>query len=350
MNNQSEEEKKEIPNPPSSKVSVRTMQSDINSIKESGGQNPQPYTSELNQKPKKETPTTEETSFQPTESESSITGYAGPEEPIFQPGAFTSPLPPKQKPNQAGTEAKPRKKTSKVLIISIILILAAATEAGYYFFVKNQKTNPSLIPLTAPLSTETPAPTPAPQYVSLLRTPNALQEEIIIPSLTLGNIKNALLAAINATPINNLKEVILRKPDQSLVAFSEFFPTFIPELTGETISAIFKKNFTIVIFVDENGVWPGYIAQLNPNFSLIAAQAAIKQSLESSVNLTNIFLKNAGSAIVFFKDGKAGNPTINTRYLVFPEIGATMNYGWVNDKIVISASSSGLLEILKKLQ
>ena len=136
MDNQSEE-KKEIPGPPPSKVSVRTMQSDINSIQESGGQNPQPYTTELNQKPKEETPAPKEISFQPAELDSGISGYVGPEEPIFQPGAVTSPLPPKQKPNQTEAGAMPPKKTSKVLIISIILILTAIIAvAGYYLTKK----------------------------------------------------------------------------------------------------------------------------------------------------------------------------------------------------------------------
>jgi len=45
-------ENKEIATPPTLKVNVRTMQSDIQSLKESGGEAPQPYLTDLdNNKP-----------------------------------------------------------------------------------------------------------------------------------------------------------------------------------------------------------------------------------------------------------------------------------------------------------
>ncbi len=352
MNDQFEE-KKEIPGPPPSKVSVRTMQSDINSIQESGGQTPQPYTTELGQGPKKETKAPEEISFQPAELEPNISGYVGPEEPIFQPSAPIGPLPPKQKTAQAEAGASPKKKTSKVLIISIILILAAITAgASYYFINKSQiaapAPTPPIVPPTA--ATPTPTPTPASQYVSLLKTPSVLQEEQIISALTLDNIKDVLIAAASTTPANNLKEAILRNPDQSLVAFSKFIPVLLPEIKSEDIAAIFQENFTAMVFVDQNGVWPGYVVQLTSISTLIAAHSAMKQNLKSSSNLINIFLEKTSSNVAVFKDGKAGNPTINTRYLVFPKTGAAINYGWVNDKLVISTSYAGLSEILKNLQ
>lgn len=352
MNDQFEE-KKEIPGPPPSKVSVRTMQSDINSIQESGGQTPQPYTTELGQGPKKETKAPEEISFQPAELEPNISGYVGPEEPIFQPSAPISPLPPKQKAAQAEAGTNPRKKTPKILIISVILILAAITSGVIYYFInKGQIATPVPTPPVVPPVTVNPTPTsaPAPQYVSLLKTPNVLQEEKIISALNLDNIKNALVASASTTPANNLKEVILRNPDQSLVAFSKFIPILLPEIKSEDIAAIFQESFTTMVFVDQNGAWPGYVAQLNSSSTLIAAQAAMKQSLESSSNLINIFLENISSIVAVFKDGKAGNPTINTRYLVFPKTGTAINYGWVNDKLVISTSYAGLSEILKNLQ
>lgn len=352
MDNQFEE-KKEIPGPPPSKVSVRTMQSDIKSIQGSGGQNPQPYMAELGQVPKRENPAPAEVSFQPTEMDSGISGYAGPEEPIFQPGAPISPLPPKQKPAKAEAGANLPKKKSKVLPISIIIVLAAITTgAGYYFINKNQTYIPAPEPTTTPVETATPTPTPvvAPQYVSLLKTPSIIQGEEVVPSLALADIKNSLLATAGTAPLDSLKEVVLRNQDQSLVALSQFLPVIFPELTAETISQNFQENFTALVFTNVNGVWPGYVAQLNPTADLIQTQAAIKQSLESSANLANIFLGNVSPAVAVFKDGKAGNPEINTRYLVFPETGAAINYGWIENKLVISSSYAGLSEILKKLQ
>jgi len=341
--------KNEVPTPPPSKVSVRTMQSDIKSMKEGGGQNPQPYVTEINQEPKKAVP--EEISFQPTEMESNIPGYVGPEEPIFQAGAPIVPLPPKQKAAKAEKNGKPRKKPSKVLIILVIIILAAITTGiGYYFIYKKIKAPTPVVTPPEEIVTPTPIPTPAPQYVSLLKIPSVFQEEKIIPSLILDDIKNNLIGAASTIPANTLKEVILRNQDQTLVSFPQFISVIIPELTSEITSAIFQQNLTVVIFSDENGIWSGHIAQLNPAADIAAAQNTIKQILESSASLTNIFLTETSSTVAVFKDGKAGDPEINTRYLVFPKTGAAVNYGWVGDKLVISASYSGFSEILKKLQ
>lgn len=49
--NQFEEEKKEVPTPPPSQAGVRTMQSDLKSVQESGGQAPQPYLIEIDHQP-----------------------------------------------------------------------------------------------------------------------------------------------------------------------------------------------------------------------------------------------------------------------------------------------------------
>jgi len=124
MDNQPEE-KKDIPTPPPSKVNIRTMHSDIKSIQESGGQIPQPYTTEINQKTKKETAVVEEVSFQPSELEPNVPGYVGPEETVFQPDVSVAPLPPKRKSAQTEEKPESKKKTSKVLII--ILIISALT-------------------------------------------------------------------------------------------------------------------------------------------------------------------------------------------------------------------------------
>ena len=158
MDNQFEE-KKEIPTPPPSKVNVRTMQSDIKSIQESGGQNPQPYMTEINQ-PKKETSAPEEISFQPSELGPNIPGYVGPEEPIFKPGVPIAPLPPQQKPNKPEEGAKPPKKDSKTLIIIILVILVLAAiilGAGYYLTKKEKAV--SVTPTPTP-PTVTPPVTP----------------------------------------------------------------------------------------------------------------------------------------------------------------------------------------------
>jgi len=352
------EEKKEIANPPAPRVNVRTMDSDIKSVQESGGQIPQPYTTEINggnQQPKKETAAPEEISFQPSEFGTNIPGYTGPEEAIFQSENPSSPLPPAQKPNKAQRSVNPNKKSLKVpLIILGVLVVLAAVVWGAMYYLNIQK------PVPAP-QTSTPEATTTPlvasstpeiitktAYISLLNTPSTSTEEEIIGQLTVEGIKNALLTATSTMAIGDFKEVVLRNADQTLVGLSNFITALLPEIKTEDITGNFNDNFTAVLFKDKNGVWPGYIAQLKPTATLIQVKFLIKEELELSA-LKNLFLTDPGTAAVF-KDGLAGNPTINTRYAIFSTPGTALNYGWVNDKLVISSSYAGLLEILKRLQ
>lgn len=357
------EEKNKIPTPPPAKVSVRTMQSDIKSIQEDGGQMPQPYTAEISQPLKEETKTLEEIVFQAPGLGSNIPGYTGPEEPIFKTEA-SSPLPQNKEKtsaegsvlNQAEGSAKPPKKGSKTLaaILGIVILAAILGMGGYYLVTKFIKTKGvALSPtVSAPPQEETiipiPEKIPSPAaYVSLFSAP-VLQEEKIISALTLDNVKNALMAAVNANPVNNLKEVILRDENQSLVGFSKFIPVILPELKSEEVAGFFEENFTATIFSDINGSWPGYVVKLKSTATVSQAQAFIKQNLESSANLKNFFLEEPGTAAAF-KDGLAGSQSINTRYATFSKPRAAFNYGWANNNLVISASYAGLLEILKQL-
>lgn len=86
------------PPPPPPQVGIRTMKSDLESIKQSGGQAPTPQTfvpSEF--KPETPKPVAEETKV---EANLNIPGYTGPEKPIFkpQPTVPTSPPPPPPTP------------------------------------------------------------------------------------------------------------------------------------------------------------------------------------------------------------------------------------------------------------
>ena len=81
-------------------------------------------------------------------------------------------------------------------------------------------------------------PTPV-AHVSLFNAP-VIQEEEIISVLTLENINNALIAVANTTPANNLKEVVLRGENQTLINFSEFLPVLLTELKSGRNRRIFE--------------------------------------------------------------------------------------------------------------
>ena len=134
MENQPEE-KNEIPTPPPAKVSVRTMQSDIKSIQESGGQMPQPYIAEINPLAK-EINESKEVSFQAPALGSNVSGYSGPEEPMFQTKPPSS-LPPGKKQSQPKKTLKFPKKSKTFMRILGIIILAAILGFGGYYLTTN---------------------------------------------------------------------------------------------------------------------------------------------------------------------------------------------------------------------
>jgi hypothetical protein len=349
MDNQMEE-KKEIPTPPPSRVNVRTMQSDMQSIQESGGQNPQPYTTEINQ-PKKETPAPQEVSFQPSEVGSNIPGYVGPEEPIFKPGGAVGPLPPEQKPSQPEAVVKPPQKGSKILIISLVavILVAAVLGIGYYFSQKQKSASVTTPEQTTVVTDNTPVP-PKPQYFSLFKTANVPQAEETITTLDIDNLKNILNAAATTIPTDTLKEIVLRNADNSLVSSYKIISILLPELGAEDLPGIFEENFMAIVFADKNGAWPAYVFQLKSTADPTQAQTLIKDKLEPSANLKNIFLQEAGRPAAAFKDGQAGDPSVKTRYLTFSNPLAALNYGWVDNKLVIASNYPTLLEVLRNLQ
>lgn len=276
MNNekQFEEEKKEVPTPPPSQANVRTMQSDLKSLQESGGQAPQPYSIEIDQAP-------------------------------------TAPLPPSPKQVLIPEPLKLKTKKTKILfIILAILILGIALAfalIGYY----NKKTS---TPSPAPALTPAPAPTPPLIPAATSTSETISSEEIIISPLTLENFKNILKAAAANAPLNDLKKLVLRNEDRSLINFSDLLPLILPELNKEEIARFFSENFSLAVWVDKNGSWPVFVVQIKPTAALIGAQTFIKEKIETSTQRANL------------------------------------HYGWVKDKLIISTSASGYSAILEKIK
>lgn len=280
-------EKKEVPTPPPSKAGVRTMQSDIKSLQESGGQAPQPYSIEIDHQ------------------------EAEKEEPIFQPSVTAAPLPPSAGKQSPAAEPPKNKKTKILFIILAILILGIVFAlTGYYIVAPHLFQSP--VATSTPTQTQAPAPSPVPTATSTLETISS--EEIILSPLTLENFKNTLKAAAANIPLNKTKELVLRDENRSLINLSDLFPLLFPEFKKEEIVRFFPENFSLAVFVDNNGSWPVFVIQLKPTAALIGAQSFIKEKIEASPQRTNF------------------------------------HYGWIKDKLIISTSASGYAAILQKIK
>jgi hypothetical protein len=359
------------PPPPPPEITLRTMQSDIESIKQSGGENPIP-------KP-----------FTPPEIKNQANmelGDLSREDGMIKPNNGEGVVPP----------SEPPKKKFKIfiLITVLILVIAGAVFAGYKFIYPMFKpvlpvnvpqeqpvvipenipvvenTEPEVLPplseeatstqeeLATTTATTTPEIVPAPvvvvmkQHATLLTTPADSVVSLILPTSTpvsLISLKEALSAEAANKPSTAvaLKEVALSNQDGQLV-FADTLSAFLPAFTSVELAPLFEDDFTGVIFYDDNGTWFGMIAKLKDGADLAAAKASINK-LEKFTDLVNLYIQDPGTmAAAGFKDGKANS--VVTRYVGFSKTGASLNYGWTgNNLLVISTSYNGAKAMLTKL-
>lgn len=350
------------PPPPPPEITLRTMKSDLDSIKQTGGENPVP-------KP-----------FTPPE----IKQQSNMEmDDMIKPGNGDGIVPP----------VKPSKSKFKVflLVFILILVIAGAGFAGYKYIYPMFKavssnvpvvTEPPVIPPQNVIPEPLPqAPTPEPvspmattsmpgtptttpefveippvkilkPHVSLLVTPADLSAPLNLAStspMSLATIKEVLTSESANKPATAtaLKEVILSNDNGQLV-FADVLPMFLSNFNAGELATLFEEDFTSVIFYDSNGAWFGLVAKLRAGTDPVLAKNLMAK-LEQSVDLVNLYMQNPGTSVgSVFKDGSANK--LPVRYLNFSKAGASLDYGWTNSNLfVISTSYNGMKAILTKL-
>ncbi|OGY64000.1 MAG: hypothetical protein A3B92_04185 [Candidatus Harrisonbacteria bacterium RIFCSPHIGHO2_02_FULL_42_16] len=335
--------------PPPPEITVRTMKSDMDALKQTGGANPSP-------KP-----------------------FALPEltEKIPSPKPY-SPLPPPPLPSVATPKMMPTEteKTEKfeqekptvtiaeegggwikkIAVWSGILLVAAGI--GFFgYFVLFPKLFPTQSPpppiVTLPETTETSiatAPETMPEETLPAVNPH---QSFLFASDTIAQkdlIKVDLLSLVGAfkeeaeknLPNGSLSEIIFNNSNGQIPS-SAVLSSLLPEFSAEKIKDIFEDDFTAALYYDENGAWPLYIFKINFNSSIVEAQNEIR-ALETSKNLSNLFVESPGAATSDFKNGQANGTA--TRYKTFSQKSAALNYSWLDDKLIISASYDGIKKVL----
>lgn len=306
--------------PPPPDIGIRTMASDLSSLKSSGG---------LEAKP---------TTFKPEEFN---------KEPIFEIA--------KPEKGAEGAVKTIQPKTRRVNIFIVLGIIGFVILAGLviYFFVM-----PLIFPKENP-TTELPGAVETPQvevepvpvvspliHQSYFITPAVSAIAMNVNSLNLAEINSALNDSAADTQQKTVKEVTLTVSGEVPQA-ADFLSIAFPELNRDFLNASFEKDFTAFLYRDANGSWPGYVFRLNPNSSLDQV-AATMANIETSQNISGLYLSNVVPNSAGFKDGlKVGN--VSARYLAMNAPGASFNYVWFNNHLVASTSFDGFREALKLL-
>ncbi|MEK9194409.1 MAG: hypothetical protein AAB884_01215, partial [Patescibacteria group bacterium] len=114
----------------------------------------------------------------------------------------------------------------------------------------------------------------------------------------------------------------------------------------------FEIDFTFFTYANNQGTWPGFVAKLNNtnlfgDINLAEVQKEISSHFEQSTSLTNLFLVDPGKPGSWQSGNVSG---VANRYLSFSQSGASLNYGWIGNVLVISASYDGFKEVVRRLQ
>lgn len=298
------------PSPPPPQIDIRTLASDADSLKTSGGMGTAPKT------------------FSPADLA---------KEPVFGAEIVS--------PTAAGAVKAGGAGKKLGIVLGAIAVLALAAAAGYFFiwplFSGNEEEQITVVTSPPLLPTE-PAPA-APTSRSFFTTPAAATGEVNLSALTLAELSGALKTKSGeSAATGTVKEIILKVNNTSATS-SALLSVLAP---GTGLESMLESGVTSFIYYDTKGAWPGYIFKFKSGASSTAAQTSTAK-IEQSSNLAALYLTSPGTAS---KDGfKSGTiAATKTRYLSFTG-GASLNYGWVGNYLVISTSFDGFKKAMELL-
>lgn len=307
------------PPPPELEMKMRTMESDVESMKQTGGGMPEPQI------------------INPAE-----LGGGG---PIFKPETTVA--------EATASETQPGK-TRRWLVWAFVAVLIIFAGVLSYLYVW-----PLIFP-QAPIVTPTTEVATAPEEVaevapvvvhtSVVGTANENIAKLTVADDSVVSIMAALQAtAAEAQPADSVKEVVF-EIGGGLATAKKFFETLLPELEDSDfltmLEAAFNKDFTTLLYFDDKGVWPIYIVKRSD--AGFPVDTSVLANLET-VSISNLYLTPPAGTAEAFRSGQAGG-RFSTRYAVYPEVKpASFNYGLLGDYLVLTTTYGGMQKAVELL-
>ncbi len=361
----------DITTPPSGAgdVVVRTLGSDLESLKQSGGLGTQSARSSAGAAPivpniSKPLPASAmQGSASSDKNQDAVNplGFEG--GPMFTPQSAT------------GENIKKKAVSGKAVEMAIAALAVIGVLAAVYFLVL-----PKLFPAPAKpaVTTYLPASTSSPITESL--PPAFVHHSFFnpaptstltadLPAVTLADISMVLNSAANPTStaakaVSEVEMTYNKDPLQT--------PQMLPVLLSDTSSTLpqyFNNDFTSFVYYDGTDAWPGYVFELNPAYSS-STEAAVEsaaapatsstsgpssvtptqtigdmvKSVVESANLSGLYLNNPGIEYTrSWANGTLPNKS-PVRYVRFSRAGRVFEYGWFGKYLVLSTSYSGIVQ------
>lgn len=252
----------------------------------------------------------------------------------------------------------------KTLLIFLALIVLGGLGFIIYFLMKDLFF-PETLDLSPSVNIEpnTPAmtidrmppetreePTMLPHTSAFGLTPESKDLAVIqINNYNLVDILSAFQGKVSLTrPEDTLQEIVVGTPEGQAI-FSKYFLTLLPELQGAPLSAAletyFDKDFTAFLYYEKGKAYPGLIAKKLPNSNF---DPELLKNIESA-SLKNLYLALPKGEISPFKDSVIAGVT--TRYgSFFEDRPAAVNYGLFGDNLIITTTNKSLFKVLDLLR
>jgi hypothetical protein len=348
-----------VPPPPPSpeaQIGVRNMQSDLESIRQSGGESPQ---SQIMSAPELSRPDQ----------------YSNPA-PVQTPSP--QPAPEMSAPEMGGTspmsESAPSKFNLKTILIIVGgIIVAAGIGYGVYYLVSSLGQTPQVaVPQPQP-SLPVAVPTTTPEVVTT--TPPAPVVPVVVPlvhsSLILNPTKKETLTLAD-TSLISFEAALATSSKEKMIAGSVKDLAFVdasgtPIESSAVIGAyfapqsfslnpLFGRDFTSWLYYDKTGgAKLGMIFELNSSVAMAQASSTVQAALESiASNISSFFISNPPTpSDVTFKGGVVSG--VPVRFLVYSAKNAeAFEYGWFTigskNYLVMGTSYNQMVDIIKRLK
>ncbi len=372
-------------------VDVRTFGSDVKSVADSGGGSPKSYTPATPppspKLPETQAPDRPERTPLEVEKKPEMKQSFGEVFPSVSKEKTPTPAPAPMsfEAGGLGAEGVKTKKSPKGLFIGIlVLIIIVGLFAVGYFFVypfffggETEEAAEVPPPVSAPESSaevpavpeipevpvvtesgtttpaegeetatepEAPAETTLTEHASLFVSAADASSDATLSELNVSAYKGSL--EFTTAEVSVLNEQVFKDSEGVLINFTNLAGALLPGIFTENLSQSFESDFTFFTYTDSKGTWPGFIAKLGSDAVLADVQTQVA-GLETSENLANLYLTDPGSQ-TSWKSGTVEG--VSNRYLSFSLDGASLNYGWQDNLLVVSTSFSGFQETLKRLK
>lgn len=314
-----------VPPPPKEpEIKMRTMDSDVKSVEESGGGIPEPEV------------------VKPSELDKGG--------PIFTPDTTT----PKDTTPLPVTEVKEISKMKPWLLWTIISVLVVVVGFALYYYVW-----PLVFP-TEPVVTEEVAATSDAEvtliaHISAFGFSSGDISQLNISNYSLVSILTAVQnegsQLLTSLEDNGLREISFNVNGETARA-SEYLSAILPELSGTnleaTLGTVFEDDFTAYLFKEADQVWPGYVVKLRSDVDVDRVSLNAQLTELENTSLSNLYLSPPTGDLAQFNTGPINNK-YTSRYAAYSEKPASLNYGMFGDYLIISTTFKGLLKAISLL-